>query len=114
MHDKVCSLRYSNSDVFFFFFFFFCCCFVLFISYDKKAKNFIGRSFYLLRTVPVGGEEKTLTLYSHSGKHQRGQVKLRLNVLGLEDSTPPDVAHRDHKMLFKALVDHDSKLVSTL
>ena len=81
-------------------------------SYEKKAKNFIGRSFYLLHTVPVGGEEKSLTLYSHSGKHQRGQIKLQLNILGLEESTPPDVAHRNHKMLFKVLVDHDSKTVS--
>ena len=62
--------------------------------------------------MPVGGEEKTLTLYSHSGKHQRGQIKLNLNVHGLEDSTPPDVAHRSHKILFKVLVDHDSKTVS--
>ena len=86
----------------------------MYSSYDKKAKNFIGRSFYLLRTVPVGGEEKTLALYSHSGKHQRGQVKLHLNVLGLEDSTPPDVAHRSHKLLFKMLVDHDAKAVSSI
>ena len=67
----------------------------------------------MLQTVPVGGEEKTLTLYSHSGKHQRGQIKLYLNIIGLEDSTPPDVAQRSHKMLFKALVDHDSIIVST-
>ncbi len=67
----------------------------------------------MLRTVPVGGEEKTLALYSHSGKHQRGQIKLHLNVLGLEDSTPPDVAHRSHKLLFKMLVDHDAKAVSS-
>lgn len=81
-------------------------------SYDRKARNFIGRSFYLLHTVPVGGEEKTLTLYSHSGKHQRGQIKLQLNILGLEDSAPPDVAHRNHTILFKTLVNHESKIVS--
>ena len=68
----------------------------------------------MLRTVPVGGEEKTLALYSHSGKHQRGQIKLHLNVLGLEDSTPLDVAHRSHKLLFKVLVDHDAKAVSSI
>ena len=62
--------------------------------------------------MPVGGEEKSLNLYSHSGKHQRGQIKLQLNILGLEESTPPDVAHRNHKMLFKTLVDYDSKTVS--
>ena len=65
----------------------------------------------MLQTVPVGGEEKTMTLYSHSGKHQRGRIKLYLNIPGLEDSTPSDVAHRDHKILFKTLVDHDSKIV---
>ena len=83
-------------------------------SYDRKAKNFIGRSFYLLHTVPVGGEEKTLMLYSHSGKHQRGQIKLQLNILGLEDSTPPDVAHRNYTILFKTLVNHESKIVSNI
>ena len=64
--------------------------------------------------MPVGGEEKTLTLYSHSGKHQRGQIKVHLNVLGLEESTPPDVAHRNHRILFKVLVDYDAKTVSLL
>lgn len=66
----------------------------------------------MLRTVPVGGEEKTLTLFSHSGKHQRGQIKVHLNILGLEESAPPDVSHRNHKMLFKMLVDRESRSVS--
>ncbi len=38
----------------------------------------MGRTFYLLQTVPVQGEERVLTLYSHSAKHDKGAIKLHL------------------------------------
>ena len=71
----------------------------------------MGRAFYLLHTVPVQGEERTLSLFSHSGKHEYGKVRLHLSIRGLRGNTPIEVSLKEHKMLMKALVNMESKEV---
>ena len=57
------------------------------------------------------GQEKSMALYSHSAKHQRGSVKLQLNIKGLSEETPIELSLREYKSLFKALVNSESKVV---
>ena len=71
----------------------------------------MGRAFYLLQTIPVQGEERTLALFSHSGKHEYGKVRMRLSIRGLRENTPIEVSLREHKMLMKALINLESKEV---
>ena len=74
----------------------------------KKHDNFIGRAFYLLKTTPMEGEERTLTLYSHSGKHERGQVTLELSIRGMKEAAPVGLSMREHTILQKLILSHES------
>lgn len=82
--------------------------------YFEKAENFIGRAFYLLKTIPIEGEERTLSLFSHSGKHERGKVNLQLSIKGLREDTPIDVSIREHTILLKLIVNMESLEVNSL
>jgi len=75
----------------------------------KNVDDYMGRAFYLLHTVPIQGEERTLSLFSHSGKHEYGKVRLHLSIRGLRGNTPIEVSLKEHKMLMKALVNMESK-----
>lgn len=80
--------------------------------YYKKQENFIGRAFYVLKTTPLEGEERTLTLHSHSAKHERGKVSLQLSIKGQRESVPIDVSIREHTILHKLIVNQESQNVS--
>lgn len=81
--------------------------------YFQKPDNFIGRAFYVLKTTPIEGEERTLPLFSHSGKHQRGKVTLQLSIKGQREDVPIDVSIREHKLLHKLIVNYESQEVTT-
>lgn len=59
------------------------------------------------------GEERTLTLYSHSGKHERGQVTLELSIKGMKEDPPVDLSLREHTILQKLIINHESLKVCT-
>ena len=85
---------------------------VSFLADLKKGEDdFMGRAFYRLQTIPVDGEEKTLALYSHSGKSNYGKVRLSLSIRGLRENTPIEESLMEHKMLVTAMVDYESKKV---
>lgn len=75
----------------------------------RKTDDFLGRTFYLLQTIPVEGEERTLTLYSHSGKHKQGEVTLKLSIQGLRKNVPIELAVHEHLMITRALIYHESQ-----
>lgn len=66
----------------------------------------------MLKTTPLEGEERTLTLYSHSTKHKRGEVSLQLSIKGQRENVPVDVSIREHTILLKLVLNHESKDVS--
>lgn len=66
----------------------------------------------MLKTTPLEGEERTLTLHSHSAKHERGKVTLRLSIKGQMESVPIDVSIREHTILHKLIVNQESQDVS--
>ena len=71
----------------------------------------MGRTFYLLQTIPAEGEERTLTLYSRSAKHKQGSITLKLRIEGLRKNVPIELALNEHIIITKALIHHDSKEV---
>ena len=77
----------------------------------KKLDGFVGRAFYLLKTVPVEGETKCLQLYSHSGKHQRGSISMELCIAGQQDNVPTEVLLIQLRQLLRAVVNYSSMMV---
>ena len=77
----------------------------------KGEDDFMGRAFYRLQTIPVDGEQKTLSLYSHSGKSNYGTVRLSLNIRGLRENVPVEISLIEHKMLVTAVVNFESRKV---
>lgn len=57
------------------------------------------------------GEDKSMALYSHSAKHQRGRVNLHLHIKGLCEDVPIEVTLRVYRSLFKAFINHETKVV---
>ena len=85
---------------------------VSFLADLKKGEDdFMGRAFYRLQTIPVDGEQKTLSLYSHSGKSNYGTVRLSLNIRGLRENVPVEISLIEHKMLVTAVVNFESRKV---
>ena len=85
---------------------------IYFFSYFDKPDNFIGRAFYLLKSTPIDGEYRTLSLYSHSGKHERGVIDLHLTIKGQQEDVPVNVSIREHTLLLKLIINREAKTVS--
>ena len=71
----------------------------------------MGRCYYLLHTVPTSGEKKVLDLYSQSAKHKQGTITVELCIEGMREGVSKEMALKEHKLLVRALVDHESKVV---
>lgn len=88
---------------------------IIFVKrYYEKADNFIGRAFYLLKSIPSDGQEKRLTLCSHSGKHDKGTIDLHLTVKGQQEDVPVNVSMREYTLLLKLTINYETKTVSFL
>ena len=77
----------------------------------KGVDDFMGRAFYLLRTIPLAGETRTLELYSRSAKSKCGTIKLALHISGRRRGLTPEKALEEYSILARAVVDYESKLV---
>jgi BAI1-associated protein 3 len=71
--------------------------------------DFLGRVFFLLQHVPVGGVTKTLDLLSHSAKHSRGSLTMHMEITGSAGDKSIQDIHILHKNLLKCITLHESK-----
>ncbi|KAL5473221.1 hypothetical protein EMCRGX_G027674 [Ephydatia muelleri] len=84
--------------------------FGMFLKDLKHTDDFIGRTFLSLKDVQPQGGPGTLTLYSHTAKHQRGNVWVHLAIKGQEEGKISLTMKMDQSMLlFKALVMHEAQ-----
>ncbi|KAL5473214.1 hypothetical protein EMCRGX_G027667 [Ephydatia muelleri] len=77
-------------------------------SLIEPGDKFAGRVFCSLRGIPLDGEERELTLFSHSKRHKRGEMLVHLSY---KPSQVADVssAMLNYGHLFKLLVFHESR-----